>query len=401
MNTSNTDLGGFTYINSPFRVTVGLVYAFASLTSILINVYIVYCLIMHRTHLLKKFNNCLLLHLGVSNLLSGALVSPAYAIALLKPEAWTPTPEACDWIGSISSSLILLSLCTVVGLNLDKYKTITLPLKYSTYTSSRRIVIFTTLTYAFAILTNAVILLVGPRYRFSAGKCGCSLDFRNYLDSDNRIYKGNTLDPGVPSTAWQQKLILYSNNTLNFTSLSNNDNFTSTPNIKPRLQPGVNNFRYFKNIPAFILLFTVFILPAVFLFVCYCKIFQIARSHRKGIVKLFQQVAIQIQAPIAVATAAYDSTSAADITNGCNNVITADKEKAAMKISRPSSFVEIYAILGDTKAVCTIAGILGTFCVCYLPFGAVCTYELITRKSVDYPRLVTLISLLFPNDAAR
>ena len=61
---------------------------------------------------------------------------------------------------------------------------------------------------------------------------------------------------------------------------------------------------------------------------------------------------------------------------------------------RPSSFVDVYALAGDRKAVISILLIIGSFVICYLPFAGLCLYEAIThRKSPD--TVAMTISTLF------
>ena len=282
------------------RVTSGVFYILVFMTGTIINSYIILCVVLC-SELRRKFSNVLLLHLCVANLVLCLLMAPINGILALKP-SWRLPHTACMVLGSISATFILVSMCTVLVINIDKYKTIVCPLSYSTYTTTRRVVLFVLSVWSFTLATLITIHTLGPNFNYSQNKGGCTLDF----------------------------------------------------SVSQRI-----------NIAALILLSATFLLPTLIMTIFYIRIFQIARSHRKRIVNLFHKVAIQVQAPL---------TSA--------------------HIRRPSSFVEVYAMIGDTKAFCTISIIIGSFVVCYLPFGIVSLYEATVHKPV-HPSLMLVASVLF------
>ena len=205
-------------------------------------------------------------------------MAPFNTIALIDPGILKPDKLTCTGIGTASSVLILLSLWTVVAINIDKYKTITSPLKYSTYTSNRRIFVFVIITHSFVILTVLIIHILGPNYKFSVVKGGCTLDFP---DNENKLtvlqYNSNYTSK-ISSTA-------AGNDTAEAVlSAETGDNRSAV----------LASLYDIKNIPCFVLLAATFLLPTLTLIICYSRIFQIARSHRMRIVRLFQQVILII-----------------------------------------------------------------------------------------------------------
>ena len=279
-------------------VIQGVVYLAIALFGGIVNAYITTFVVKYKK-CRRKFSNVILLHMALTQLLMCIVVIPFYGFALLLRHKYHAGYKTCDVMGSISSGLTLLSLWTIVALNIDKYKTITVPLKHSTFATKPRTIAFILIVWLFTISTVIAIHLIGPKFKYNVYLGGCSLDYANHRN----------------------------------------------------------------NVASIMMLFAIFLIPTLILFIFYSRIFFIARTHRLHIVGLLHKLAFQAQVPV------------------------------APRMSRPSSFVDVYALAGDRKAVISIFLIIGSFVMCYLPFAGMCLYEAITHRKAPSVVLMTISTL--------
>ena len=280
---------------------IGISYAFFSVLGIVVNAKIIQTIHRYKKFR-RKFTNLILMHMSMTHLLACTFLLPVYAIFLLFNSWIQINTVVCDVMGSFSCGLTLLSLGAITALNIDKYKAITQPLKHSPYVTKLRLGVFVSTVWILAVALVMTANFTGQHFHYDIFLGGCSFNFR-------------------PQTG--------------------------------------------SNIPSVALLCATFVLPTSILLVCYCRIFTIARTHRRHIVGLLHKVASDAQ-QVAVTS----------------------------RLRRQSSFVDDYAAAGDRTAVGSILLVLGSYVLLYLPFGAVCIYGAVMREQ---PREVTLLvaSLLF------
>ena len=141
-------------------ISLSFLVAFLSFGTVLSNALVIHVIRADRT--LHTVSNCFAMSLAAADLLVGLLVVPFYALDVHVSEQWHEhIPAHSIWV-TLDFLLTSCSILNLVLLNLDRFWSITSPMKYMRQRTKRRALILIILVWGLSILLTIVPAIIWP-----------------------------------------------------------------------------------------------------------------------------------------------------------------------------------------------------------------------------------------------
>lgn len=153
--TSSTATHAFvSWESSPFlKWQIALIGIFAgcvSLVTILGNLIVLLSFILHRN--IRQTSNYFIASLAVSDLLIGTISMPLYTVYFLSGKNWPLGETPCDLWLALDYTVCLCSIYTVFCITVDRFCSVTVPARYQTWRTERKVILVLFLVWFVPIL---------------------------------------------------------------------------------------------------------------------------------------------------------------------------------------------------------------------------------------------------------